>query len=294
MDADAEKVARLRELLPATGAGIYLDTATFGPLPTETAAAMREADDWEVAVGRIWPGRSHDVEQRAEEARAVLAALLGGDPRQLVLAHSRDDAYEKARRYDLPGEGRLLDITNRAGVVPISLEKLGADGLVLACDRWLLGPEGTWALWLSESVGTRAQRPDNDVPRTALIGLARSVGWLEMHVGLEWIFDRTARLVRRLYDLLAGQPGCEVLTQSDTLFGILAFRLAEWRAAAAVDELSARVHALVHAMPDLNAIRVSVAWFNTEDELDRFAAAVSELASHTPDTLPPRPRIELL
>ena len=294
MATDAERVAQLRQLLPATGAGIYLDTATFGPLPAETAAAMRQADDWELAVGRVWPGRNEDVQQRAEEARAVLAALLGGDPRQVVLARTRDDAFAHAQRYGLPGDGRLVDVTTRAGVVPINLAELQPDGLVLACDRWLLGPEGTWALWLSDSVLARAPQLDQDLPRTVLIGLARSVGWLEMHVGLEWIFDRTARLARRLYDSLAGQPGCEVLTPGDALFGVVAFRLAQWPAEAAVEELSARVHALVHTLPDLNAIRASVAWFNTEEELDRFAAGVAELARHTPATLPRRPHLEVL
>src|SRR6185437_11097151 len=70
---DDAKLARLRDLLPATSAGIYLDTATFGPLPSETAAAMREADEWELKVGRPTVGRDEDMEQRVEEARAVLA-----------------------------------------------------------------------------------------------------------------------------------------------------------------------------------------------------------------------------
>ena len=61
---DEEKVRQLRELLPATGAGIYLDTANRGPLSAETAAAMREADDWELRVGRVWEGRDEDVIQR--------------------------------------------------------------------------------------------------------------------------------------------------------------------------------------------------------------------------------------
>ena len=38
----------------------------------------------------------------------------------------------------------------------------------------------------------------------------------------------------------------------------------------------------------------SVAWFNTEDELDRFASGVAELAAHTPETLPRRPSLVML
>src|SRR5688572_26965317 len=82
---DAEKLAALRAGLPATGAGIYLDTATRGPLPAETAAAMREAEDWELRVGRATEGREEDVAQRAAEARAVLAAAVGADPAEIAL-----------------------------------------------------------------------------------------------------------------------------------------------------------------------------------------------------------------
>ena len=61
--ADAGKLRALRELIPATSAGIYLDTAYRGPLPAETAAAMRDADDWELRVGRASEGREEDAAQ---------------------------------------------------------------------------------------------------------------------------------------------------------------------------------------------------------------------------------------
>ena len=38
----------------------------------------------------------------------------------------------------------------------------------------------------------------------------------------------------------------------------------------------------------LDALRISVGFFTTEDELERFAEAVELLAAHTPETLPPR------
>jgi len=37
-----------------------------------------------------------------------------------------------------------------------------------------------------------------------------------------------------------------------------------------------------------------VAWFNTEDEIDRFASAVAEISRYTPDTLPRRKTLEVL
>lgn len=287
---DDAKVATLREQLPATGAGIYLDTATRGPLPAEVAAAMREADDWELRVGRVWEGRDEDVAQRTEEARAVIAALIGADPANVVLTHGLTDALELAQQR-LRGKGRIADISNRAGATPIDVGELHAEAVVLAADRWLLGPEATGALWLAVSGATAASRT---LPRTALVGLARSVGWLEMYVGLEWIHARTAMLAARLYDALATETGVEVLTPREELVAIVSFRLANWPAAEATEELSRRVQAIVRPLTDLNAIRASVGWFNTETELDRFAEAVAELASYTPDTLPRRPSLIVL
>jgi hypothetical protein len=49
---DAEKLAAVRDALPALGAGIYLNTGLAGPLPTETAAAMDELAGWQVRTGR--------------------------------------------------------------------------------------------------------------------------------------------------------------------------------------------------------------------------------------------------
>jgi hypothetical protein len=74
------RVAALRELLPATGAGIYLDTATRGPVRPKRRGDARGGRVGP-ARGRVAPGREDDLEQRDAEARAVLAALIGAtDP----------------------------------------------------------------------------------------------------------------------------------------------------------------------------------------------------------------------
>jgi hypothetical protein len=85
-----------------------------------------------------------------------------------------------------------------------------------------------------------------------------------------------------------------VLTPRDALAAIISFRITNWTADQAVEELSRRVHALVRPMNDLNAVMASVGWFNTEDELGRFAEGVAELARYTPATLPRRPNLIVL
>ena len=366
---DAEKVAALRQLLPATGAGIYLDTATAGPLPAETAAAMVEADEWELRVGRAAAGREEDLQQRLAEARAVLAALLGADPDRLtpaagvasatlagllaldwrrgdrliaddecgpevlsasrlaaraldlqleVVADARSKPAAGARRLVMPavsaitgrrlasaltaaelgrqGVGLIVDASLLVGAAAVSVDELGAEMLVTAADRWALGPEGTAALWLSTEAGSSGNAPiTGRLPRTALLGLARSVGWLEMYVGLEWAFERTARLVAWVAEQLAAVEGVGLLAPPDSLAGIVTFRLPPaWASEEAADELGRRVFAIVPPVAGHNALRASLSWFNSEEELSRFVGAVAELARHTPATLPRRPALTIL
>lgn len=401
---DAEKLAALRGLLPATGAGIFLDTAARGPLPAETASAMREADEWELRVGRATAGREEDLAQRRAEARAVLAALVVGDPTQVALTSGVEHAlavaaampdwrqgdtaltvasagdavfaalHGLAARHGLeleavdlaeartdedvtlavtrrvtprtrlvmlphvePLAGRRLpiaqvagalgprgpwlavDASQSAGAIAIDSDTLGADMLAIAGDAWLLGPEGTGGLWVGrrgmaegraslpgiaafETIGAGVARPWPDarrfeldgLPRTAALGLARSVGWLEMYVGLEWAFERASSLAGWTLEALAALDGVEVLTPADQMAGIVSFRLSAWRAAEAADELGRRVFAIVRPLPELDALRASVAWFNTREELSRFVDAVAELARHTPSTLPRRPGLVVL
>jgi selenocysteine lyase/cysteine desulfurase len=308
---DAQRVAALRELLPATGAGIYLDTATRGPLPAEAAQAMREAFDWDVRVGRVAPGREDDVAQRAAEARAVIAAVLGAtDPDAIVLTHGREDALELARRalqtdeavtdhidpisgaLNNPAGTRVLDASLSAGVMPIDVERLGVEAVAVAGDRWLLGPEGIGALWLRDGRLARSL-PQRDLARQLLLGLARSVGWLAMFVGLDWAYGRTALLAARLLDALSGAEGVELLTASRSA-GVVSLRLSNWPAEDAADELNHRVQALTRPLAEPDVLRASVGWFNTEAEIDRFADAIRELGRHTPETLPRRPRLVVL
>ena len=311
-----EKLAGLRELLPATGAGIYLATAERGPLPSETAAAMRDADDWELRVGRATEGRAEDMEQRVEEARAVLAALLVADPSEIVLTPGVDRAFDLAEHiagpqkltiiaHVDPNTGDLakssagtadlvaLDASLSAGAVPMDAADLGVDLVIIAGDKWLLGPEETAALWIGPRARNRALLPaSSGLGRTAVLGLARSVGWLEMYVGLQWAFDRTAALSRRLAAAVVGD-GVEVITPTDSMAAIVCFRLTAWPTEHALDELRRRVFAIVEASPDRRSVCASVAWFNTEEEIDRFAAAVREIARHTPATLPRRPPLSV-
>jgi selenocysteine lyase/cysteine desulfurase len=176
---------------------------------------------------------------------------------------------------------------------------LGADAVLMEQGHWLLGPEGVAALWVtSDQISATAAALCDRPGRRALLAIARSVGWLLMYGGLPWLCERTGLLTRALVAELAAIPGVEVLTPPTALAAMVCFRIAGWEAGEAADELGRRVFAIL-GRPDRDddpsaALRASVGAWNTGEELARFARAVADLASHTPETLPRRPTLVVL
>ncbi len=89
-------------------------------------------------------------------------------------------------------------------------------------------------------------------------------------------------------------PGVTMLTPPERMATLVSFRVARWPAEELRTELGRRVFAITRTVPELDALRISVGWFNTEAELDAFCGAVAELAAHTPDTLPRKPALVIV
>jgi selenocysteine lyase/cysteine desulfurase len=368
-----DRVRNLREVLTATGAGIYLATHEAGPIPAETLSAVHESDEMELRVGRVGPDRAEDMEQREREAVAVAAAVLKASPEHIVLTHGAVDAarlvaLEVLERdsaapqrvillnglertiaaavrdvADVAGaevevlteaphilgadvalvvmthvdaDGRLtdpapvgdaarnagarllLDVSCSAGALPTDVTELGADFVVTDTHRWLLGPDALACLWVTPELDAELaewlRQATAPFSRGALLGLARSVGWLLMYVELPWAVDRTVALAEQLYADLAGIDGVELIADADAHGAIAAFRIRDWDAESAADELSRSVFAIVEADAEADLIRASVGAWNRESELERFIGRVTELAEHTPVTLPRRPSLTII
>ena len=81
---------------------------------------------------------------------------------------------------------------------------------------------------------------------------------------------------------LAAIPGVTVLTPRHAMATLVTFRIAGWPAEAALDELGSRVFAIARTIEPLDAIRISVGFFTSDAELERFAEAVELLAGTRP------------
>ena len=214
----------------------------------------------------------------------------------------------------------VVDGAQAAGAMPVDVPATGADFYAIPAHKWLLGPEGMGALVVAPNIVERfypaaagafsfeafdprgavtfwpdARRFDGaGFHRPSVVGMARSIGWLSMYVGLDWIHRRGQALARQAADRLAGIPGVEVITPRKRMATLVTFRIAGWPASTALDELGARVFAIARTIDYLDAIRISIGFWATEAELDRFADAVELLAGHTPDTIPARRTLTIL
>ena len=210
----------------------------------------------------------------------------------------------------------LVDGAQAAGAIPVNVRDLGADLYAVPAQKWLLGPEGLGALWVahellererahstfasyntfetSDSRGNRTLQSDArrfqvvGFHRPSVVGMARAIGWLTMYVGLDFVHRRGAEMAGYAADQLAGIEGVDVLTPRDRMAGLISFRIRGWEIEAALQQLEARTFAIARTIPMVDAIRISVGFWTTEDEIDRFLDGVRLLAAHTPASLPQR------
>jgi L-cysteine/cystine lyase len=208
----------------------------------------------------------------------------------------------------------LVDGAQAGGAIPVSVRDLGVDMYAVPAQKWLLGPEGLGALWVrrelldtlqstfasfftfetSDSRGNRTLASDakrfqvTNYHRPSVLGMARAIGWLTMYVGLDFVYRRGAEMAHRAADALAAIDGVELLTPRDRMAGLISFRIAGWEPQTALEELQARTFAIARTLPPVNALRISIGFWTTQEEIDQFMDGVRLLAAHRPETIPPR------
>lgn len=403
--SDQDKLAAVRAALPSLSAAIQLNTGSVGPIPAESAAAMAQLAEYERDFGRAQAEYWEELKQRIDEARAGVAAILGGDLDEVAITHAATDGMnigtwaidwshggravttcqehpggvgplymvcdrhgvdlgfaefvpdapddEIVAQFDrliTPGTKlvslshvlwtsglvmpvrRIADIAHArgalvlvdgaqsAGAIPVNPRDLGADMYAIPAQKWLLGPEGLGALWVrrelldgmrstfasfftfasSDSRGSRMLTADArrfqlaGFHRPSVVGFGRSLGWLAMFVGLDFVYRHGAEMAHLAADRLAAIDGVTLLTPRDRMAGLVSFQIEGWEIQAALDELQARTHCVARTLPAVDALRISVGFWTSEDEIETFVDGVRLLAAHTPESLPPRRTLTIL
>jgi len=207
----------------------------------------------------------------------------------------------------------LVDACQSAGQMPLDVEAIGCDLLSGTGRKFLRGPRATGFLYVRRDALARLEPPLVDMHAAqwesrdryvwrddarrfenwesncaTKIGLGVAVdyalGW-----GLDAIRERTFALAADLRERLAAVPGVTVRDAGAVLSGITTFTV-EGRDAEVVREalLARRMNTSVvrveNARLDLEPrglermVRASVHYYNTEDEVERFVAAVRDVS----------------
>jgi len=214
----------------------------------------------------------------------------------------------------------IVDGAQAAGAIPVSVTELGVELYAVPAQKWLLGPEGMGALWVAREYVPKAlpaygghfaiESSDSNggvtwfadarrfqaspFHRPSVVGMARAIGWLTMFVGLDYVHRHGAEMAHYAADRLAEIDGVTLLTPRDRMANLVSFRIAGWPAEAALDELAARTFAIARTLPPVDALRISPGFWTSQDELDRYLDGVRLLASHSPETIPPRRSLAML
>ncbi|HSD35573.1 MAG TPA: aminotransferase class V-fold PLP-dependent enzyme [Alphaproteobacteria bacterium] len=246
--------------------------------------------------------------ERAIDSRVKLIALTHV-PTNGGLVNPAAEVGRVARAAGVPF---LLDACQSAGQLPLDVERLGCDMLSATGRKYLRGPRATGFLYIRRALMDRVEPPFLDLHAATWvapdryelrpdarrfenwetnfagkIGLGVAVDYA-LSQGLHAIAARVRVLASDLRDMLDAIPGVTVRDKGLERCGIVTFTAEampadELKSALARRRINVTVSEASGTLLDMSErgldamVRASVHYYNSEAELERFAAAVAEL-----------------
>jgi len=204
------------------------------------------------------------------------------------------------------GVWMLLDAAQAAGQVALDLRRLDCEFYSIPGQKWLLGPAGTGALYIRRDMIPHV-RPAKVASHAALsydregglepdldsiekfdltttsaplwAGLGEAIRF-NLEVGPKTVEERILALSAMLKEELAEIPGITLLSPLDGpgCTGLVTFSIAGVEEEAAVSHLWEKHRIVCRSVAYPQGLRLSLCFFNTEEEVEQAAEAVKKLA----------------
>ena len=266
-------------------------------------AAYRLRDRWGVQVKRL----PVDTDATHETVLSAVEGVLTDRTRAVIMSHIeyscglRMPVKEIAALLRPNGALLIVDGAQTAGHIPIDVRALDCDAYSIPGQKWLMGPDGTGALYVRRSLIPQIEpkklafdgieqiamgyvsleADDIDLLMGSTSSTPLRVGFLEavrsiQRTGVEGIEARNLSLAASLKRRLAEIAGVTVTSpmEGPECSGLVTFTIDGADLKGVVSAMWKRDRVLVRAVPYPPAIRASLHYFNTEDEVDRLADAV--------------------
>ncbi|MFI5299025.1 MAG: aminotransferase class V-fold PLP-dependent enzyme [Polyangiales bacterium] len=192
----------------------------------------------------------------------------------------------------------LIDGAQAIGAVPVDVPATGSDFYTVSGQKWLCGPSGTGALYVSPTAREKlspsmsgystmnssapggpapwatARRFDSGtITLTALVGATASIAWRE-EIGAAWALASARDRAENLRSIIAGRPGLRVAETFGAPSTIVSIAV-EGRA---VDRIAVALEAegvLVRSIPGTPYVRASVGFWNDARDVERLVEGLT-------------------
>jgi selenocysteine lyase/cysteine desulfurase len=207
----------------------------------------------------------------------------------------------------------LLDACQSVGQLPVDVGEIGCDMLSATSRKFLRGPRGVGFLYVRKELAQQLEPPFLDLQAATWTSLdeyeirpdtRRFENWeaniagkigmgvaadYAMEIGIEASWARIQQLADGLRARINAIPGCDVHDLGATRCGIVSFAVAGHDPQGVMERLAehrinVRTSTVFSTRFDMTArgidhlVRASVHYYNTEEELDRTAEVLAEMA----------------
>jgi len=205
----------------------------------------------------------------------------------------------------------LVDGAQAVGQVPVEVRRLGCDFYAFPGHKWLLGPDGVGALYIRRELipsleplqvafGAAASYDQRGsfTPRIdsihkfelttqsgpLLAGLIAAIEFLE-GIGLVAIGQRALALAELASRRLAAIPGVRLISPQERglMSGLVCFSVEGVAPREATARLWEEGGIVARTVPETGSTRLSLHFFNTEEEVEVVARVVAAMAAGGPD-----------